>query len=109
MRGSLRVAVLAVAIAATGCHQAKPVALAWPTPSTTADDGGESIEPATTVASAVEKTDDAAVEAAPAAEIVAKPGAAAAEPEKPATVSPPTQPASDEVIMSEEIIIEIED
>jgi hypothetical protein len=107
MRGLLSV-LLVVAIAA--CGSKPPTGPAWPAPSTTADDGGESLEPrSTAVATAIEKSEDEAPEKpADQPEIVAKPGAAAAEPETPATVSPPTS-VSDDVIMSEEIIIEIED
>lgn len=109
MRGRLSVVLLALAFA--GCHSAKPASPAWPAPSTTAEDGGESIEPhSTAVAASIERSDsddedDASVDVP--AEIPAK--AATPEPDKPPTISPPTQPTSDDVIISEEIIIEIDD
>jgi len=107
MRGSLSV-VLALALA-TGCHRAKPTVPAWPAPSTTADDGGESIDPhPTAVATSIEKSGDDDEVVGPTTEIVAKP-TATVEVDKPATVSPPVQSTPDEVIMSEEIIIEIDD
>jgi hypothetical protein len=92
------------------CGSKAPAGPAWPAASTTADDGGESIDPhPTAVATSIEASDDKADEKpADQPEIVAKPGTTAAEPDKPATVSPPT-PITDDVIMSEEIIIEIED
>lgn len=106
------VATLIVVALAAGCGKTKASGPAWPAPSTTAEDGGESLEPqSTTVATSLEKADDKTeVDKAPAAaaEPTDKP-AAATEAEKPATVTPPTQPTSDEVIMSEEIIIEIDE
>ncbi len=109
-RSLLAVAVLTIAI---GCQKAKPVGPAWPAPSTTADDGGQSIDPPpTAVATLIEKSkddDDDDDKAKPDAEIIPKPGAASAEPEKSAVDAPASQATSDEVIMSEEIIIEIED
>ena len=106
------VASLIVALAlATGCHKAKSTGPAWPAPSATAEDGGESIEPrSTTVAASVEKSEDVDEDQPekPAADTAEKP-AAASEPEKAPTLSPPTQPKDDEVIMSEEIIIEIDE
>ncbi len=106
MRGWLSAVVFA--LATTGCQHAKTVPLGWPAASTTADDGGESIEPhPTSVATAVETSDD---DEAVAAVVVpdAKP-AVVPEADKPATVTPPTQPPDGEVIMSEEIIIDIDD
>ncbi len=104
--------IVALALAfATGCHKASSTGPAWPASSTTAEDGGESIEPrSTAVAASVEKSEDVADEKdeKPAADTAEKP-AAASEPEKAPTVSPPTQPKDDEVIMSEEIIIEIDE
>jgi hypothetical protein len=108
MRGWLPV-LFVVAIAA--CGSKPPPGPAWPAASTTADDGGESIDPhPTAVATSIEssKDDDEDEKPADQPEIVAKPGAAVSEPSTPATVSPPT-PVTDDVIMSEEIIIEIED
>jgi len=109
MRGWLPV-LFVVAIAA--CGSKPPPGPAWPAASTTADDGGESLDPhPTAVATSIESSKDVADEdekPADQPEIVAKPGAAVSQPSTPATVSPPT-PVTDDVIMSEEIIIEIED
>jgi hypothetical protein len=107
------VATLIVALAAlvAGCHKPAATGPAWPAPSKTADDGGESIAPhSTTVAASVEKSADVEDKAdKPAADTSAKPTATASEPEKAPTLTPPTQPKDDEVIMSEEIIIEIDE
>jgi hypothetical protein len=100
---------LAIAMTAIGCHPAKPAAPAWPAPSTTADDGGESIAPASNTVAAVEQSEDNEVETTEVPEILPKPGAPAAEPETPAVDSPDSQPTTDGVIMSEELIIEIDD
>ena len=90
------------------CSHAKATGPAWPEPSTTADDGGESLEPheASPVTAAIEKADEP--EEKPAEE-PAKDAPADATDDKPAAVTAPTQPANDDVIMSDEIIIEIDD
>ena len=102
-----RLALLAV-FALTACSHAKAKGPAWPEPSKTAEDGGESLAPheTSTVAAALEKSDDATPDAEdkPAASVPA-----AAPEDKPATMSQPTAPANDDVIMSDEIIIEIDD
>jgi hypothetical protein len=102
MRGLLFVVMLAA------CSHAKASGPAWPEPSKTADDGGESVEPHETsaVAAAIEKSDEP--EEKPAVE-PEKDAPAEATDDKPATVSAPTQPSNDDVIMSDEIIIEIDD
>jgi len=107
MRGSSLLVVMLLGTAA--CHGAKQTGPAWPAPSTTADDGGESIDPrATTIAAAIEKPDEKDdAPAAPAAE-AAKP-AATPEADKPAAAPAATQAPEGDVIMSEEIIIEIDD
>lgn len=102
-----RLALLAV-FALAACSHAKAKGPAWPEPSKTADDGGESLAPheASPIAAAIEKSNDATPDADD------KPAAAApaaAVEDKPATVSQPTTPASDDTIMSDEIIIEIDD
>jgi hypothetical protein len=108
------IVVLAVALAlplGAGCHKASSSGPAWPAPSKTAEDGGESIEPrSTAVAASVEKSEDVTAEKddKPATEAAEKP-ATASEPDKAPTLSPATQPKDDEVIMSEEIIIEIDE
>lgn len=109
MRGC--VTVLVCVLAAAGCQRSAATGPAWPAPAITDDDGGESLEPRqTSVATALEKADDdEPVEPVVEAAKPAATPAPAAEPETAAAVSPPTQPTTDEVIIHEEIIIEIED
>jgi len=92
----------------SACTHAHTTGPAWPEPSKTADDGGESIAPHETsaVAAAIEKSEEPAEKAA-----AAEPEAAAKEApaeDKPAA-APAASPANDDVIMSDEIIIEIDD
>jgi hypothetical protein len=93
----------------SACTHAKTTGPAWPEPSKTADDGGESIAPHETsaVAAAIEKSEEPAEKAA-AAEPAAAPKDAPDE-DKPAAAAPASAPANDDVIMSDEIIIEIDD
>jgi hypothetical protein len=108
MRRLLLVVVLAA------CSHARPSGPAWPAPAKpdkdniAASDGGESLAPheskaiAAVIEKAEEPTSKAASQSAPAT-------AAAPSEEKPA-VSPATPPPPvDDVIMSDEIIIEIDD
>jgi hypothetical protein len=101
-----------LALSACACPQKAASGPAWPAPSTTADDGGESLEPRhTSVATALEKSaePEPELEAAPAAADATKSAdPAAAEGDKLPTMTAPTTP-SDEVIFSEEMIIEIEE
>jgi hypothetical protein len=100
---------LLLVVALVGCGHSKASGPAWPEPSKTADDGGESIapQPSATYAAVVEKSADVE-EAKPATTEAAKPVAATED--KPATTAPATTtPATDEVITTEEIIIEIDD
>lgn len=95
-----------------GCARPQAAGPKWPEPSTTADDGGESIEPhgSATYAAAVEKSADAEPEKPAAASTASTTAAAAAPAEDKLTPVPAsTQPAPDDVFTSEEIIIEIED
>jgi hypothetical protein len=104
----MRRLVLVVAIAA--CGPARSKGPAWPAPSTTAEDGGESIapRPSATYAAAVERSADVAEEKP--AETSAASSAAPAADDKPATTPTMSQPTSSEdVFQAEEIIIEIED
>jgi len=108
MRGVLLSLLAAVSLAA--CSHAKPTGPAWPAPDKTEpeEDGGESIAPhqSSTVAAAIEKSDE------PEAKKDDEPDAATPETKKddsaPA-LSPPSQPSNDDVIFSDEIIIEIDD
>jgi hypothetical protein len=92
----------------SACTHAKTTGPAWPEPSKTADDGGETIAPHETsaVAAAIEKAAEPEEKAA-AAEPDATPAATPTE-DKPAA-APASAPANDDVIMSDEIIIEIDD
>ena len=105
-----RLFAFAVVVALGACSHGKATGPAWPAPDKPDPDDrdGESIAPheASTVATALEKSDESAAkkddepdEAVP----------AAATEDKPATPAPSTQPSTDDVIMSDEIIIEIDD
>ena len=106
----MRRLVFAVALAA--CGHAAPSGPSWPAPSTTADDGGESLDPRSegSVAATLETADDDE----PAAAADDKP---AASDTKPATIddsaasttAAPQTPSVDDVLNTEEIIIEIDD
>jgi hypothetical protein len=100
--------VVALGVSAAACSHAKSTGLAWPEPSKTADDGGESIAPheASTVAAAIEKSDDEPEAKAAVDTPAATP---AASEDKPASAPAATPPPNDDVIMSDEIIIEIDD
>ncbi|HEY5920183.1 MAG TPA: hypothetical protein VIV11_00875 [Kofleriaceae bacterium] len=100
---------LLLVLVVAACGAPKATGPKWPEPSKTADDGGESIEPhpSATYAAAIEKSAD--TDEKPAEATVATPAAAASD-DKPATATPSiSQPVIDEVITTEEIIIEIED
>ena len=104
MRRLLLVAVL------VACGSGKSTGPAWPAPSTTAEDGGESLDPreSAKVAAAIEKAEDAQPDAEPETPD-ATPAAATGEPDKPAATPEVSQPSNDDIIFSEEIIIEIDD
>lgn len=105
----MRSLLLAIVVAASGCHGAKQTGPAWPAPSTTADDGGQSIEPRpTSVATSVEKSADNDDEDDKKADAPA--AKSAATDEKPA--STPTLPSAqptEPVMLDDEIIIEVDD
>ena len=106
----MRAVLLSVLLVACGSPKTKGPA--WPEPSKTADDGGESLAPReTSVAAAVEKSEsDDDADDKP-AEPAAKPAATAEPAEKPATtptISQP-QPIVDDVIITEDIIIDIDE
>jgi len=111
----MRLAGLAIALvsAVAACHGHRVDAPAWPAPSTTADDGGESIAPRRpAVAAAIEASEDDADadtdDDALAAKSDGSPAADANDADAPGTDSTDASPQGD-VIMSDEIIIEIED
>jgi hypothetical protein len=100
--------LLFVVVALAACGHSKASGPAWPEPSKTAEDGGESIapHPSATYAAVVEKAET--VEEAKPTPTAAAP--AATSEDKPATTpATTTAPASEEVITTEEIIIEIDD
>jgi hypothetical protein len=100
---------LLLALALMSCGNAKASGPKWPEPSKTAEDGGESIEPrpSATYAVVAEKAAEPE-EAKPAAATAEAKAAPAASDGKPATTPTTTAPA-EEVITTEEIIIEIDD
>lgn len=109
MRRLLLLVPIAAALALPACSHNKASGPAWPAPSKTEpeDDGGESLAPhqASTVAAAIEKSEEPEVK-----KDVEPEAKKDDEPEdKSATPSAPTQPTNDDVIMSDEIIIEIDD
>jgi hypothetical protein len=105
----MRRLLFVVAIAGCAPHAA-PSGLAWPKPSTTASDGGESIAPRESrpVAAAIEKSDE---DVKPAATPVAEKPAIAAPAKEgggaPAIAAPAG--AVEEVITTDDIVIEIDD
>jgi hypothetical protein len=101
---------LLLLVALVGCGHAKATGPSWPEPSTTADDGGESIapHPSAAYAAAVESSNDAA-DAKPAAEATTASTTPAANDDTPVATPAVSQPIVEDVFMSEEIIIEIED
>jgi hypothetical protein len=102
--------LLLFALLAGGCHGAKQTGPTWPAPSKTADDGGESIAPRTVgVASSLERAEDVKHEDVDDEEKVpdAPKPAASTSGDKPA--EPSSQPVIDDVIMTDEVIIEIDD
>lgn len=110
MRRLLLLGALGIATACGAGSKAKGPA--WPVPSSTAEDGGESLAPReTSVATVVEKSadKDAANEekAKPAAETTAATEPTETKPEEPAAT--PSQPIDDDEIISDEIIIEVEE
>lgn len=105
-----RVMLLMLAAGIAACGHGKQSGPAWPTPSTTADDGGESIEPraSSAVAAAIEKADEPEDKDA-ADPTEEKVETAAPSKDEPGQAPSASQPTQDDVIMTDEIIIEIED
>jgi len=106
--GRLLIVVASGALAGA-CGHSKASGPKWPEPSTTAEDGGESIEPrpSSAYAAVVEKSDDVATDK-PAAASTSSSTSSPSE-DKPATMSTPSAPTSDDVFQTDEIIIEIDD
>jgi len=104
----MRRVVLAIALVA--CGHPKASGPKWPEPSTTADDGGESIEPqpSATYAAAIEKSADDGDKPAAAATSVVLPANDDKDKPPAGTVPAATQPTVEDVLMGEEIIIEID-
>lgn len=107
MRRLLFVVILAA------CSAAKPSGPAWPKMAETdvKDDGGESIDPrpANAVAAVIEKSEEPKTKKTESE--AEKPAAAPTEDKPAATTTPPAPatPSSDDVINTQEIIIEIDD
>ena len=109
MRAALYLLVVA-GIAA--CGHATQTGPAWPAPSTTTEDGGESLEPrpSSTVAAAIEESDEPEEKAADTADVDDKDADTAAPAKDDDSSSTSTsESTSDEPMMTDEIIIEIED
>jgi hypothetical protein len=99
--------VLALALAA--CGGSRERGPAWPKPSPSETDGGESLAPrqASSVAAIEESDDEAPSDATPSAPAPTAPAAATTAPAvKPAETPPPSEP---DPLTTEEIIIEIDD
>jgi hypothetical protein len=94
------------------CTSAKPSGPAWPKMAETdpKEDGGESIDPreSNAVAAVIEKSEEPA-EKKTEGEAATPAAATTATDEKPAVPAAPTTAPTDEVITTEEIIIEIDD
>jgi hypothetical protein len=108
LRKASLASVLALGLAA--CGGSPDPGPAWPKPQASETDGGESLEPrqASSVA-AIEKAEDAkpsATEPAPASPTAAPAAAPAATPDAPAPEAPKEL---EDVLTTEEIVIEIED
>jgi hypothetical protein len=104
----MRSVVVAILLGTAACHGAKQGGPAWPAPSTTAEDGGESIAPhEVSVAAAVEKSADADKDDDKPAAEETKPAVDEDKPETP--LVQPTAPPADDTVITDEIIIEIED
>ena len=101
--------VVASGALASACGHPNASGPKWPAPSTTADDGGESIEPkpSSSYAAAIEKSADVD-EDKPEAASTSSSSSTTTE-DKPATTSTPTAPTTEDVFQTDEIIIEIDD
>jgi hypothetical protein len=106
-----RLLFIVAVTAFAGCGNAKAAGPKWPAPSTTAEDGGESLEPrpSATYAAAIEKSAEAE-EDKPEVKATEDKAAATKTEDKPATTTTEDKPATvEDVMMTEEIIIEIEE
>jgi hypothetical protein len=107
--------VVALLAFATACGGRKPQGPAWPAASTTAEDGGESLEPrpSASYAAALEKSQDKVEDKKPAADASEdKPAAAAtttADEKKPSAPPETATSETDDILMTDEIVIEIEE
>jgi hypothetical protein len=99
-----------VMIVLTACASAPPAGPSWPKLSPRAADGGESIAPreAARAFAAIEEDKPDRTEtdgpAASSAETPSETGAA----DKPAATTPAGDPSTDEILMTEEIVIEVD-
>jgi len=95
-------------LALTACGHPKASGPAWPAPSTTADDGGESIAPRETKVAAAPAPVEAPEEK-PAAPTAAAPAAKTGDTPAPATAPAATPPTVEDLLINEDVIIEIDD
>lgn len=96
-------------LALAGCGHSRASGPAWPAPSTTAEDGGESLDPrpSASYAAAVEKSEEPEpAKEEPAADEATAPEADSSEAPD---ASEAAEPDSDEPVTTEEITIEIDD
>jgi len=104
------IAVIGALVASAGCGRGQMRGPAWPEPSTTAEDGGESIEPhpSVTYASAIERSAEPEPVEDKSSAAASEPAADAADDDDkddPAS----SAPGDEDAVMTDEIIIEIED
>lgn len=96
-------------LAVAGCGHSRAAGPAWPAPSTTAEDGGESLDPwpSASYAAAVEKSEEP--EPAKKETETVEATAPEADSSEAAEASDATESDSDEPVTTEEITIEIDD
>lgn len=108
----MRALLFLLGVAGIGaCGHARDTGPAWPAPSTTEEDGGQSIDPPSPVAAAIEKADEPEDEKPASSDADAgEEKADEATPEKDdSDEATPASDSTDEPVMTEEIIIEIDD
>jgi len=106
----MRLGLLVIVLA--GCSTPAAPGPAWPKPAVQTSDGGESLAPrpaARAIAAIVEddKPADKVATDKPAAPPAGSPGGSAVD--KPAAITPAAAAPADDLIMTEDIVIEIED
>jgi len=106
----MRLGLLVIVLA--GCSTPAASGPAWPKARVRPSDGGESLapRPAARAIAAIVEDDKPADKAAADKPAVPSPGSTAGSAaEKPATITPAAAPAADDPIMTDDIVIEIDD